>query len=71
MATAIRTYSITCTCGEKMAVEAKSRDDALFKIRESLDELTMANHAAEKHPAGDAPTMEEMEEIIAVTLVED
>ncbi len=72
MATITKTYSVMCTCGDKMQVEAESREEAELMMLESLDELALANHAAEKHGmSDDAPTTEEMREIIAATLVED
>ena len=55
-----------------MRVEADSREEAEVMMLESLDELALANHAAEKHDmTDDAPTTDEMREIISVTLVED
>lgn len=71
METITKTYSITCTCGDKMQVEARSREAAVEQLKRSVDELSLANHAAERHPAGDAPTMDELFEIIEYTTVED
>jgi hypothetical protein len=71
MEIATKTYSITCTCGEKMQVEADTREEAVMELKRSIDELSLANHAAERHPADDAPTIEEMYDIIEFTTVED
>lgn len=71
METTTKTYSITCTCGDKMRVEADSREEAVEQLKNGVDELSLANHAAERHPADDAPTIEEMYDIIEYTTVED
>jgi len=54
-----------------MRVEADSRQEAVEHLKHGVDELSLANHAAERHPAGDAPTIEEMHDIIEYTTVED
>lgn len=47
-------FSMTCTCGDTMTIEAPSRDDAVGQFKAMMDEAGIAHHFAEKHP-GEAP----------------
>ena len=44
------TYSMTCSCGDVMSVEAGSRGEAVTKMKEMMNEEAVAKHVAEKHP---------------------
>ncbi len=54
METTTKTYSVTCTCGDKLRVEADSREQAVSELKGGVDELSLANHAAERHLGDDA-----------------
>jgi hypothetical protein len=43
-------FSMTCSCGDTMNVEAASREEAVAKIKAMMTEEAIAQHMAEKHP---------------------
>ena len=43
-------FSMTCTCGDTMAVEAKDRADAVSQLKAMMDENGIKAHMEEKHP---------------------
>ena len=47
-------FSMTCTCGDTMTIEAPSRDAAVGQLKTMMDEAGIAHHFAEKHP-GETP----------------
>jgi len=52
-------FSMTCTCGDVMSVEAENRDGAVAKMKEMMTQEAIDAHCKEKHP--DMPmTMEQM-----------
>jgi hypothetical protein len=44
------TFSMKCSCGDEMKVEAGSHDEAAAKIKGMMDEAAIAKHMSEKHP---------------------
>lgn len=49
------TFSMTCTCGDIMTIEADTREEAVVKMKEAMSEEAVSRHSAEKHP--NQPTM--------------
>jgi hypothetical protein len=43
-------FSMTCTCGDTMMIDAANRDEAVQKFKDMMTPETIANHMAEKHP---------------------
>ena len=43
-------FKMTCSCGDEMTLEAGSREDAVSKFKEMMDEKVIASHMSEKHP---------------------
>ena len=44
------TFSMTCSCGDTMTMDAENRDEAVSKFKAMMDEKAIAMHMAEKHP---------------------
>lgn len=42
-------YSITCSCGHEMSVEADTREEAVSKMKEEWNEDAVATHMADNH----------------------
>lgn len=67
------TYAMTCTCGHKMTVDADSRDEAVSKMQDMMDDAAIKAHWEEFH-ADDAmpmPSIEQSHAMIASNLVEE
>lgn len=58
------TFSMTCTCGDVMTVEAETRDEAVGKMKEMMNESAVAAHMAEKHPGDPVPPVAEVHQMI-------
>lgn len=43
-------FSMTCSCGDTMTVEADSREEAVSKMKGMWDEAAVTKHMTEKHP---------------------
>ncbi len=43
-------YSMTCSCGDVMDMEAATRDEAVQKLKDMMNEEMLGKHMAEKHP---------------------
>ncbi|RJQ36394.1 hypothetical protein C4552_03850 [Candidatus Parcubacteria bacterium] len=41
---------MTCSCGDVMSVEAESRDEAVAKLKGTMDQAALDKHVADKHP---------------------
>lgn len=63
-------YSMTCTCGQVMTVEADSREEAVEKLKAMTTENTISQHMAEKHPGEPVPTKEQADAMIEQTTKE-
>lgn len=61
-----------CTCGHVMTVDASSKDEAVTKFKEMMDQTALDAHWTEKHQ-GDTmpkPTLEQSHMMIEQTVVE-
>ena len=63
-------YSMTCTCGQEMTVDADSREQAIEKLKGMMTEEAIAQHCAEKHPGEPVPSKEQSDEMIEQTTKE-
>jgi len=64
-------YSMTCTCGHEMSVEAENREEAVMKMQEMMTPEAIAAHWSEKHMGEDMqPSKEEMDAMIEEKLME-
>ena len=61
-------FSMTCTCGHVMTVEASSREEAVQKMKVMMTEDMIAQHTAEKHPGEPAPSTEQVNMMIEQTI---
>lgn len=50
-------FSMTCSCGDVMTVEAENRDEAMAKMKEMWTQEVIDKHMAEKHPGEPALTL--------------
>jgi len=57
-------YSMTCTCGQEMAVNADSREEAVEKLQDMMTDEAIAAHIAEKHPGEPVPSKEQSNAMI-------
>ena len=43
-------FSMTCTCGDVMSVDAENKEEAVMKMKEMMTQDAIDAHCAEKHP---------------------
>lgn len=48
-------FSMTCSCGDPMNVEAASREEAVAKLQGIMTAEAIAEHMAKKHPGDIVP----------------
>lgn len=53
-------FSMTCSCGQVMSVAAASREEAVEKMKGTMDEAAVAAHMAEKHASEPALSVDEV-----------
>ena len=65
-------YSLKCTCGDVMSVDAATKEEAVEKLKGIMTQETIDKHWSEKHP-GDSnkPTLEQAHMMIEQNTVED
>lgn len=54
-------YSFTCSCGDETTVDAATREEAVQKIKDMMNDEAVAAHMAEKHSGQQAPTKEQVD----------
>ena len=52
-------YSMTCTCGDVMAVDAENKDAAVAMLKANMTEDALKQHFAEKHAGQPMPSVEQ------------
>ena len=53
-------FSMTCTCGHTMTVEAGSRDEAVGMFKAGMTQQALDEHFAQRHqPTEQKPTLEQ------------
>jgi hypothetical protein len=59
-------YSMTCTCGHVVTLEASSREDAVRQFQTMMTAEAIDQHFAERHsPSEPKPTVEQAHAMIA------
>lgn len=43
-------YSMICSCGDEVTVEANNQDEAIQKMQAMMSEAALKAHFAQKHP---------------------
>lgn len=66
----MKKFSMTCTCGDVMTVEAMDQAEAVSKMKAMMTPEAVAAHFAEKHAGDSVPSQEEMAAMIESNLVE-
>jgi hypothetical protein len=62
-------FSMTCTCGHTMTVDAANRDEAVSMLRAGMTQQALDEHMAQYHQPGDPkPTLEQAHEMIGQTV---
>jgi hypothetical protein len=61
-------YSMTCSCGDEMKVDADSRKEAIMILQDMMTENAIISHMAEKHPGEPVPSVKEIHELISESL---
>lgn len=58
-------YAMTCSCGDEVAVEAASRDEAVGMIKGIMNQAGIDQHFAQRHAATEAkPSVEQTHAMI-------
>ena len=63
-------YSMKCTCGDVMTVDAANRDEAVAKMKGMMTPDAVQKHFGEKHPGQPVPPMEQIQANIEQAMVE-
>ncbi len=64
------TYSMTCSCGDRMTIKAGTREKAVRNMKALLNEAAVYEHMAQKHMRDSVPTIEQVHAIIEQNLKE-
>ncbi|MBI3626590.1 hypothetical protein HY224_00915 [Candidatus Uhrbacteria bacterium] len=59
------TYSMTCSCGDTVKMEAGNRDEAVAKFQGMMTEGAIAKHMAEKHPGDPVMSVAQCHQMIS------
>lgn len=58
-------YSMTCTCGETMTLQAANRDEAVGMFKAGMTQVALDDHMRQFHKPTDAkPTVEQAHAMI-------
>jgi hypothetical protein len=58
-------YSMTCSCGENMSVDAPTREDAVKMLQGGMTEANIAEHMKQHHAGEPVPSVEQVHGMIA------
>lgn len=53
-------FSMKCTCGHEITVDAESREDAIEKIKAIMTPDEIAKHMADKHAGQPVPSNDQV-----------
>ena len=53
-------YTMTCTCGDVMNIDASSQEEAVQKFKDMMTEEAVKAHFAEKHAGQEVPTQDQV-----------
>jgi len=57
-------FSMTCECGETMAVDAPNRDAAIAMLKGGMTQGALDEHFAAHHAGAQKPTLEQAHQMI-------
>jgi len=57
-------YSMTCSCGDEMKVDAVDREEAVAKLQSIMTAEAIKAHMEEKHPDEELPTVAQIHDQI-------
>lgn len=60
----MKEFTMECNCGDKMTVQASSREEAVAKFKEMMNEEAVKAHMTEKHAGDPMPTLAEVHAMI-------
>lgn len=66
----MKKFSMKCSCGDDMTVDAMTREEAIEKLKMMMTEDAIAKHFAEKHPGQPVPTKAEVDAMIEKEVME-
>ena len=68
----MKKFSITCTCGHKMTVDAETKEEAIVKLNDMMTQEALDDHFLKNHqPTEQKPTLEQAHAMITQTVQED
>ncbi len=65
----MNTFSMTCSCGDKMDFQAETRDEAVAKAKAMMTQEAIDAHMAQKHPGKPSMTQAQCHAMIEKDLV--
>lgn len=57
-------FSMTCSCGDVVPMEAANREEAVAKYKAMMTEEMAAKHFADKHPGQAVPPIDQIHAMI-------
>lgn len=67
----MKKFSFKCTCGDVITVDDETREGAVAKIKEMMNEEALAKHMTEKHLGEPVPSVEENMALIEQNVYEE
>ena len=58
------TYTMTCSCGDVMSTQGSTRAEAIKNMEAIMNENTVSEHMARKHPGEKMPSREQIHAMI-------
>ncbi len=66
----MKKFEFTCTCGDKMTMDAATREEAIMKFKDMMKGDMGTKHFTEKHPGQPVPSEEEMSQMLEANVQE-
>ena len=57
-------YSMTCSCGDVMKIEAGTRAEAVKNLKTLMSEKSVSEHMKQKHPGEKIPAIQQVHAMI-------
>ena len=57
-------FSMKCTCGDVMTVDAANKEEAMVKFKDMMTTEMVGKHMAEKHQGEPVPSLEQIQMMI-------
>lgn len=62
-------FSMTCTCGDVMTVDAEVREGAVSRMKAMMTPHMVESHMVEKHPGDPVPSQDQVAAMIEKGMV--